>query len=184
MENRVRRPRGDERVSSMLPESGAPDAATMFLMHYLDLVRLARLLLDDRETAEEIVQDVFAAMQSRWRKFPDDGAALRYLRTAVVNRSRSALRRRITHRKHDAERPMPPPAPAAEDTALARWERARIRDAVAVLPHRQREVIALRYFQNLSVAETAAVLKVSPGAVTSSASRALGAIEKSIARLS
>lgn len=184
MDKRIQQSHGSESGVPMLPQTGMPDAAAMFLVHYLDLVRLARLLLDDRETAEEIVQDVFAAMQSRWRKFAENGAALRYLRTAVVNRSRSALRRRIMRSRHDAAGSMPPPAPAAEVTALVRWERARIRDAVAALPRRQREVIVLRYFQNLSVAETAAVLKVSPGAVTSSASRALDAIEKSIARLS
>ena len=64
------------------------------------------------------------------------------------------------------------------------FEQAPIRAAVAALPSRQREVIVLRYFQNLSVAETAAVLKISPGAVKSSASRALDAIETSLPRQS
>lgn len=166
----------------VLAGPGVPDAASMFLVHYLDLVRLARLLLDDRETAEDIVQDVFAAMQSRWRKLPDEQAALRYLRTSVVNRSRSALRRRIVQRRHDWRRPARPPVVAAEEAALVRMEHAAIRAAVTALPRRQREVIVLRYFQNLSVAETAAVLKVSPGAVKSSASRALDAIETSLPR--
>lgn len=168
----------------VLAGSDAPDPAAMFLVHYLDLVRLARLLLDDRETAEDIVQDVFAAMQSRWRKLPDESAALRYLRTSVVNRSRSALRRRIVQRRHDWQRPAYPPLVAAEDAALVRIEHAAIRTAVAALPRRQREVIVLRYFQNLSVAEAAAVLKVSPGAVKSSASRALDTIETSLPRQS
>lgn len=167
-----------------LAGSGEPDPAAMFLVHYLDLVRLARLLLDDRETAEDIVQDVFAAMQSRWRKLPDESAALRYLRASVVNRSRSALRRRIVQRRHDRQLAAHPPVVAAEEAVLARFEHAAIRAAVAALPRRQREVIVLRYFQNLSVAETAAVLKVSPGAVKSSASRALDTIETSLPRQS
>lgn len=163
---------------------GSPDAAAMFLVHYLELVRLAQLLLDHREAAEDVVQDVFAAMQSRWRRLPDDAAALRYLRVSVVNRSRSALRHRMLRRKYDAARIARPPAPAAEDMALASWEHSRIREAVTDLPRRQREVIVLRYFQNLSVAEVAAVLKISAGAVKSSASRALDAIEKAITRQS
>lgn len=175
---------GADVAAPVLAGSGSPDAAAMFLVHYLDLVRLARLLLDDRETAEDIVQDVFAAMQSRWRKLPDESAALRYLRASVVNRSRSALRRRIVQRRHDWQPTVRPPAVAAEEAALARLEHAAIRAAVAALPRRQREVIVLRYFQNLSVAETATVLKVSPGAVKSSASRALDAIETSLPRQS
>lgn len=165
-----------------LAGSGKPNAAAMFLVHYLDLVRLARLLLDDREAAEDVVQDVFAAMQSRWRKLPDESAALRYVRTSVVNRSRSALRHRIVKRRHDWQRPALPTVVAAEEAALVRIEHAAIGAAVAALPRRQREVIVLRYFQNLSVAETAAVLKISPGAVKSSASRALDAIETSLSR--
>lgn len=159
----------------------APDAASVFLVHYLDLVRLARLLLDDRESAEDVVQDVFAAMQSRWRQFDDQASALRYLRTAVVNRSRSALRQRRLRRQ--AQHFEDIPIRAAEESALQRLENARVRQAIAVLPRRQREVIVLRYFENLSVAEAAEVLKISPAAVKASASRGLDSIEKALARL-
>lgn len=172
----------DLALTASISGDAPPDAAGMFLAHYLDLVRLARLLIDDRETAEDIVQDVFAAMQTRWRKLPDEAAALRYLRTAVVNRSRSALRRRINRRKNEAGHTDHVVVPPAEAAALARFEHARIQRAVAALPSRQREVIVLRYFQNLSVAEAAEVLKISPGAVKSSASRALDTIEKAMTR--
>lgn len=158
----------------------APDAASLFLLHYLELVRLARLLLDDRESAEDVVQDVFAAMQSRWREFTNAESALRYLRTSVVNRSRSALRRRLL--RHRAQPIDDTPVRAAEESALQRWENARVREAITHLPRRQREVIVLRYFENLTVAQTAEVLKISPGAVKASASRGLDSIEQALAR--
>lgn len=157
-----------------------PDAASLFLLHYLELVRLARLLLDDRESAEDVVQDVVAAMQSRWRDFADADSALRYLRTAVVNRSRSALRRRLI--RHRAQPVDDTPALGAEESALQRWENARVREAIAALPRRQREVIVLRYFENLTVAAAAEVLRISPAAVKASASRGLDSIEKALAR--
>lgn len=122
-------------------------------------------------------------MQSRWRRLPDEAATLRYLRTAVVNRSRSALRRRLLQRRHTTRQPADDmPITAAEDSALRRWEIVRVQQAVAALPRRQREVIVLRYFQNLSVADAAAVLKISPAAVKASASRALDSIENALAR--
>ncbi len=49
---------GREAMSAEEPAAGSPDAHSMFLVHYLGLVKLSRLLVGDRETAEEIVQDV------------------------------------------------------------------------------------------------------------------------------
>jgi len=153
----------------------SPDAHSMFLSHYLGLVRLSRLLVDDRETAEEIVQDVFAAMQSRWRDFADAEAALRYLRTSVVNRSRSALRFRRRWRALVLQAPRD--VAPAEDDALSRLEYLRMQRAVAALPRRQREVVVLRYYQDLPVAEVARILRISQGAVKSSTSRALDSLQ-------
>src|SRR5438309_4849853 len=83
--------------------SAAADAAdaavaALFRTHRLGLVRLAVLLVDDRETAEDVVQDAFAALHRRWGSLTSEDAALGYLRTCVVNGSRSVLRRRRTVR--------------------------------------------------------------------------------------
>jgi hypothetical protein len=63
-------------------------------VHYRALVRLAAVLVRDARTAEEVVQDSFAAMHGGWQRLRDGDAALAYLRQAVVNRSRSVLRHR------------------------------------------------------------------------------------------
>ena len=66
----------------------------LYAAHWRGLVRLAVLLLRDQGAAEEVVQDAFVAMHGRWSRLRDPDKALAYLRQAVVNRSRSALRHR------------------------------------------------------------------------------------------
>ena len=73
--------------------------ASLSVGHRLRLVRLAVLLVDDQETAEDVVHDVFARVQRGWR-LEDPGKALAYLNRAVVNTARSVLRRRRTVRLH------------------------------------------------------------------------------------
>jgi RNA polymerase sigma-70 factor (sigma-E family) len=148
--------------------------AELFRTERLRLVRLALLLVDDRETAEDVVQDAFAALHRRWPALESEQAALPYLRSCVLNGARSVLRRRRTIR---ARRLDPPGAadPADASSVLAA-EHAEVLAALRRLPHRQREVIVLRYWSELSEAEIAAALGISVGAVKSSASRGRDAI--------
>ena len=69
--------------------------AELYAAHYQALVRLAALLVRDKATAEEVVQDSFVAMYASWRRLRDSGKASSYLRRCVVNRSRSVLRHRV-----------------------------------------------------------------------------------------
>ncbi|MCK2213698.1 hypothetical protein MF672_007850 [Actinomadura sp. ATCC 31491] len=64
----------------------------LFLAHRLALVRLAFLLVGDQESAEDVVQDAFAAVYRRWSRLADRGQVLPYLRAAVVNGCRTVLR--------------------------------------------------------------------------------------------
>ena len=149
----------------------------LYAAHYRRLVRLSVLLVRDQETAEEVVQDAFVAMHGRWRRLRDPELALAYLRQAVVNRSRSVLRHRgVQHRHADAERPVVRDLPGVDEAALATERRATLLDALRALPDRQREVLALRYYLDLSEAEIAATLGISPGAVKSHASRGVAAL--------
>src|SRR5580765_6962138 len=77
----------------------------LFRSERLGLVRLAVLLVDDRESAEDVVQDAFAALHRRWSSLTSPDAARAYLRTCVVNGSRSVLRRRRTVRSRWLEPP-------------------------------------------------------------------------------
>jgi RNA polymerase sigma-70 factor (sigma-E family) len=149
----------------------------LYAAHYRRLVRLSVLLVRDVETAEEVVQDAFVAMHGRWRRLRDPELALAYLRQAVVNRSRSVLRHRGVRDRHaEAERPVVRDHPGADETALATERRAALLDAIRGLPDRQREVLALRYYLDLSEAEIASTLGISRGAVKSHASRGVAAL--------
>ena len=152
----------------------------LYAAHYRRLVRLSVLLVGDQETAEEMVQDSFVAMHGRWRTLTDPDKALAYLRQTVVNRSRSALRHRGVRRRYAAfEQPGPGPRlvqAGADESALASERRRVVLAALRRLPGRQREVLALRYYLDLSEADIAHTLGISRGAVKSHASRGVAAL--------
>ena len=154
------------------------DAAVeeLYAAHYRRLVRLAVLLVRDVGTAEEVVQDSFVAMHGRWRKLRDPDKALAYLRQTVVNRSRSVLRHRAVEARHQPE-PLRDAAGADEATLTAE-RRTQVLDALRELPDRQREVIVLRYYLDLSEAQIAETLGISRGAVKSHASRGAASLRQ------
>lgn len=151
---------------------------TLYTAHYRSLVRLAALLLHDTAAAEDVVQDAFVATHKSWRRLRDPENALAYLRQSVVNRSRSRLRHlKVEDRK--APRPMPD-APSAEYGAIHAVERTAVMTALRELPRRQREVLVLRYYSDLSEAQIADALQISSGAVKSHASRGIAALRNSL----
>ncbi len=168
---------GDERASW-----DADDAVEhLYAAHWRNLVRLSVLLVRDQGVAEEVVQDAFIALHGRWRRLRDPDKALAYLRQAVVNRSRSALRHRgVVERHAAAERPTAP-LPGADEATLDHARRSRVLDALRELPTRQREVLTLRYYLDLSEAEIADLLGVSRGSVKTHASRGAGALRALLA---
>lgn len=132
---------------------------TLYQMHYRSLVRLAALLVSDLATAEDIVQDAFAAAHDMWDALPDTDtdtdAALCYLRRSVVRRSRSAPRAQLT------DVPL-------QDSAVV--------SALWALPVRQREVLVLLYFADLPEAEIASATGISRAAVRSHAAQAMSSL--------
>ena len=146
----------------------------LYAAHYRQLVRLSVLLVRDVETAEEVVQDSFVAMHGRWRTLRDPDRALAYLRQTVVNRSRSVLRHRGVEARHSP--PLLPDHRGADEDVLLTERRQAVLDALRELPGRQREVLALRYYLDLSEADIAAMLGISRGAVKSHASRGVAAL--------
>ena len=150
------------------------DVALIFRQHHADLVRLALLLVGDRACAEDVVQDVFTRLCAR-RRHLDQDRALAYIRTAVVNGCRSVLRRRTLTRRIVITRAASgrDTQESAEDTAILAEDRRRVLAALATLPSRRREVLVLRFYLNLPVAEVAATLGISQGSVKSAAARGL-----------
>lgn len=148
-----------------------PELNRIYHQEYKSLVRLAVLLVDDRQTAEEVVQDAFKAMHAAWERLSTLGGALLYLRRAVVGRSRSVLTYRASINKH-----APKPTlhePSAEHDALGLIERSAVIQALRALPDRQREAVVLRYYADLSEADIAATMGISRPVVASLTARAM-----------
>jgi RNA polymerase sigma-70 factor (sigma-E family) len=151
----------------------------LFQCHALRLIRMAVLLVGDQCSAEDVVQDAFLGLHRGLGRLHDPANALAYLRASVLNGCRSVLRARkrawssraATHE---------PPVWSAESAAMAGEDRREALRAVARLPRRQREVLVLRYYLNLTDTEIAADLGVSRGTVASTASRALAALAREL----
>ena len=156
--------------------SSAPvrtDLATAYREHYRSLVRLASLLVDDVGRCEEIVQDAFVKV---WRRPP------------TLSGRRPAAR--LPAQRRAQRRALPPPPPRRRATpppggrlalGSARGPRLasdddRVLAALRSLPARQREVLALRYYLDLSEAEIAATLGISAGSVKTHAHRGLATL--------
>jgi len=153
------------------------DLAELYRTHHLQMVRLARLLVDDTASAEDVVQEAFLGMHRNRRALRDSRAAVGYLRQAVVNQSRSMLRRRRTVRAH-LKVAEPELAPPADTDVILAEEHQDVLRAVDQLPPRQREVLVLRYWSDMSEAEIADALGISKGTVKSQASRAMATLTK------
>ena len=149
--------------------------ADLHRAEYGNLVRLARLLLDDLATSEEVVQDAFVAFQLRWRTIREPDKAAAWLRSAVLNGARSQLRKRRVR-----ERLLPrggvTDGPPADRGALAADEHRRVVEALRQLPRRQQEALVLRFYLELNERETAEAMGVSAGSVKTHVHRGLAAL--------
>jgi RNA polymerase sigma-70 factor (sigma-E family) len=135
------------------------------------LVRLAFGLTGDRWTAEDIAQTALAKAYVAWRRVSGAADPDAYLRRILVNASNRRFRkRRVT------EQPGDPPEMAVDGPADLIGERAALLAALRQLPPRQRAVIVLRYWDDLTDAQIAAALGCSPGTVRSQLSRALATL--------
>ncbi|GGX74462.1 RNA polymerase sigma factor [Streptomyces minutiscleroticus] len=142
--------------------------------HYRSLLGLAALLLDDTASCEDVVQEAFIRVHSARKRVRDPEKTLAYLRQTVVNLSRSALRRRILGLKL-LSKPMPDMA-SAEEGAYDQLERDALIKAMRGLQRRQREVLVLRYFADMTEAQVAETLGLSLGSVKAYGSRGIAAL--------
>jgi RNA polymerase sigma factor (sigma-70 family) len=161
---------------SLSPSTTAPGAvdhlvAELFRTHRLAMVRVAVLLVGDTPTAEDVVQEAFIGLYRSARRLTSADKALAYVRASVVNGCRSVHRARgravLRQTQHV------PPVWSAEAAVLAREESMTTLQAFSRLSGRGREVLALRYYLDLTDAEIAEALGVSKSTVSSTASRAL-----------
>ncbi|MFD9301768.1 SigE family RNA polymerase sigma factor [Streptomyces sp. NPDC060048] len=142
--------------------------------HYRSLLGLAALLLDDTASCEDVVQEAFIRVHSARSRVRDRDKTLAYLRQTVVNLSRSALRRRILGLKL-LSKPMPDMA-SAEEGAYDLLERDDLIKSMRGLQRRQREVLVLRYFADMTEVQVAETLGISLGSVKAYGSRGIAAL--------
>jgi RNA polymerase sigma-70 factor (sigma-E family) len=143
------------------------------------MVRLAYGLTGDQGHAEDVAQAAFARAYASWPRVRRSGDPDAYVRQIVVNQNRNRFRKhRVTERLTGS-----PPEPGRADRA---WsdngrdydDRSVLMGALRRLGPRQRAVIVLRYWMDLTEVETAAVLNCSVGTVKSQAARALGTLRQ------
>jgi RNA polymerase sigma-70 factor (sigma-E family) len=154
----------------------------LYAVHWTGLVRLAWLLLRDDQGAEEVVQDAFIATHRHWATLRDEASAAAYLRRAVVNGARSALRHRGVEQRYTDREKREQSAfggrteESAEAHVLDHETTTTMIGALGRLPQRQREVLTMRYYLDLSEAEIADALGISAGWVMAHAHRGLAAL--------
>jgi RNA polymerase sigma-70 factor (sigma-E family) len=139
---------------------------------YGSLLRYAYLLTADRGHAEDLVQDGLARTYAAWGRLDEPAAADAYTRTTLVLLALRAWRRRWRGETPTATLPERPAGASDPDLAGS------VRAALAALPADQRAVLVLRYYDDRTEREIAALLDCSPGTVKSRAARGLAALRE------
>jgi len=142
------------------------------------LVRLARLFVDDRDAAEDLVQEAFLRLARHAGRITSVDRAPAYLRSIVLNLARDHNRRGLVSLRHRAAagRERDVDDDDVVDVLARSDEHRRVVMAVRALPRRQRDCITLRYFEQLSIDDVAATLGVSPNSVKTHLRRAMDAL--------
>ncbi len=152
------------------------DLAALHRAHFRSLVRLASLLVDDLAVCEELAQEAFVRLAARPGTLRDPDKAPAYLRSAVLNGARSVLRRRDPLPRLRLVGSTAPGPEQPDDAAGRRDDEAALLAALRRLPDRQRDVLVLRYWMDLSEAEIAATLGIGAGTVKTHAKRGLDSL--------
>jgi RNA polymerase sigma-70 factor (sigma-E family) len=166
----------DAETSAASPRGRDADFEAWMTARQPALLRTACLLTGETHTAEDLVQTTLAKMYLAWDRITDREHVDAYARKALVNEYRSLWRRPWRRRELTSEQ-LPEVAGSEESYgghSDALWE------FVATLPPKQRAVIVLRYYEELTEAETAAALGISVGTVKSQASRALASLRRTV----
>jgi RNA polymerase sigma-70 factor (sigma-E family) len=143
------------------------------------LRRLAFGLCGDWHEADDLVQDVLIRTYPKWHRLREPALLTAYLRTAIVHRLADS-RRRMRFKREVVVGAFDEHSLMAADVNSSLEERQALFLAMSGLGERQRAVVVLRYWEDLSVEETARILGCKPETVRSQASRALAALRKGL----
>ncbi len=147
----------------------------MFRDEGASLVRLARLFVDDRNAAEDLVQEAFIRLGRSAHRIKDPAKAPAYLRSIVLNLARDHNRRGLVSLRHHL--PRDEERASVEDEIELRADQRLVLDALRELPRRQRDCLVLRYYDELGIDDLAAELGISANSVKTHLQRGLRALE-------
>ena len=154
---------------------------SLFLSEGRSLVRLARLFVDDRDAAEDLVQEAFLRLARHAGRIDTVERAPAYLRSIVLNLARDHNRRGLVSLRHHAAAGRQVDVDVDSSDQLVRTEEhQRVLDAVRRLPTRQRDCITLRYFEELSIDRIASMLEVSVNSVKTHLRRAMATLDQAL----
>src|SRR3990170_6198522 len=150
----------------------------LFRQEASNLVRLARFFVDDRDAAEDLVQEAFIRLARSVGRVRDEGRIPAYLRSIILNLARDHNRRGLVSFRHRL--PADPQGVSLEDQVAVADDQRRVLEALRDLPRRQRDCLVLRYYQELGVGEIAVTLGLSVNSVKTHLQRGLRALEESL----
>jgi RNA polymerase sigma-70 factor (sigma-E family) len=153
--------------------------AALFRAEGRSLVRLARLFVDDRNAAEDLVQEAFIRLARSVHRIEDVTRAPAYLRSIVLNLARDQNRRGLVSMRHRL--PFGEVAPGVDDEIDVQEDQREVLEALRELPRQQRACLVLRYYDELGPEEIASTLGIARNSVKTHLQRGLAALE---ARLS
>ncbi|HLQ82171.1 MAG TPA: SigE family RNA polymerase sigma factor [Bacillota bacterium] len=161
-------------TSDHVADDRSEDFARFVAQHDRRLLGFAHLITGNHADAEDILQTALAKAYLKWARLGrDDFNAVAYIRRIIINEHRSLWRRAFKRREYATDALPEQPvhdAPVEDET----WA------LVQALPPRQRTVVALRFYSDLSVAETAELMHCSEGTVKSQTSRALASLRRAV----
>jgi RNA polymerase sigma factor (sigma-70 family) len=151
--------------------------AAVYGEHARSLIGLARVFVDHRDAAEDLVQEAFIRLARSLHRIDDRSKVPAYLRSIVVNLARDHNRRGLLSSRHAARADDLDPA-GVDETVARTHDHQQIVLALRSLPMRQRSCLALHYLLELPVAEIADTLGVSPNSVKTHLKRGLAALRQ------
>jgi len=154
--------------------------ARLFDEEAASLVRLARLFTDDRNAAEDLVQEGFIRLHRAAHRIEDHSKAAPYLRSIIINLARDHNRRGLMSLRHRDAGPVPPEARRPDDLVLEDESRSAIVTAMRELAPRQRDCLLLRFYAELREAEIAETLGISRNSVKTHCRRGLANLRRNL----